>query len=704
MPSSAGVIVGESATELERYAAEELCGYLETLFGVVCRPTTDPPEEAGCLFLVGTAETNPAGAGVFPELSDQGILLRRTEYRGIPELIVGGGSPRATLWAVYELAERWGVRYLLSGDVLPERPGEILPEVDAILEPALSVRQWRVVNDFACGPESWGMADYRVLLGQLAKLKFNRILISVWPWQPFLHYEVGGISRRSACMWFDFHYPITEDMVGRELFGDRPEFWNPDLPLGAGYEELADAGELLLHNLMACARGLGMECVMTAHPTEFMPEFAPLLKDARQVHQLAELTVVPGPDTDMADPGLRELASAVLRATVDTYPEVDYLMLGMPEFRQWVEQYGKAWEALDQRYGLSDVCSLEAVVSAAEARNAYPGGAERALAEVKGDLVALYFYDRLLNEGKVLDGSRRPDVKSTFSAIAEELYPLLGRLLPLDAEVLNFVDYTPSRIVKRREALETVPPGVFAVLIYTLHDDNVGLLPQLTTGSLHELTRDLVRHGWTGFSTRYWLVADHDPCAGYLARAAWDEEVTPASVYADLARTVCGEDCVADMLTVFREVEEATVLLEWHGLSLGFPVPGMMSKHWTAAPMPEEWGTVRACYVRGLEAARTAVEESRPSGRWYAEYWVGRLTFGVEYLNAVEAFREAAIAEDAGKREEALHGAERSLGHARRALEAYAAVARDQSDRGAIAVMNEYVYRVMKGKVEELRG
>ena len=36
-------------------------------------------------------------------------------------------------------------------------------------------------------------------------------------------------------------------------------------------------------------------------------------------------------------------------------------------------------------------------------------------------------------------------------------------------------------------------------------------------------------------------------------------------------------------------------------------------------------------------------------------------------------------------------------------LESYARVAQDQSDRGAIAMMGELVYRPLKAKVEELR-
>jgi hypothetical protein len=123
-------------------------------------------------------------------------------------------------------------------------------------------------------------------------------------------------------------------------------------------------------------------------------------------------------------------------------------------------------------------------------------------------------------------------MKLLYNSVADELFPVLGWLVPHGCETLNFVDYTASRIVKRREALENVPSrDIPCSLIYTLHDDNVGVLPQLTTGSLHELTQDLRRHGWAGFSTRYWIIADHDPCVVYLGRAAWDADTTPDTIY-----------------------------------------------------------------------------------------------------------------------------------------------------------------------------
>ncbi|MEA1951409.1 MAG: hypothetical protein U9N87_08495, partial [Planctomycetota bacterium] len=617
------VTVGPEAPELEQFAAHELCGYLQKLYGIRTSPVENDTVEndtvenvtvekfqvdAGVAILIGSPKSNPnvakaLGAAGWPQVTDQGIVLKRAELDGRPALVVGGGSPQATLWAVYELVERWGVRYLLHGDVLPDDAGEFqLPKEDVTIEPKLRVRQWRVVNDFACGPESWGMADYRPVLDQLAKLKFNRILVSTWTYQPFLHFEHKGVARRSAGLWFHYKYPITDDMVGRNLFSDMPEFWNPDLPYGASYKELAAAGEKLLHNIMGYAHKRGMQSLITARATDFPKEFEAVLPGSRAQRQLGAMSIVPGNKTGPSDPDLTGLSAAVLKATVNTYPEADYVVLGMPEHRQWEESYKQAWKELDDKYGIGRVTSVEKVIAAAGRRPGAVSGHARCVREAKGDIVMLRFYDRLLNEQKVLADTKRPKVKLIYRSVAEELFPILAKILPPDSETLNFIAYTPARVVQRREAIGKLDTSVVpATLIYTLHDDNVGLLPALATGSLHELTKDLRRHGWAGFSTRYWLIGDHDACLAYIAKAAWDEKATPEAVYRDQVRAACGTAAVEDMLTMFKELEAASIELEWHALSLGFPVPGMMMKHWNPGPMPDSYVKIRNVYRRALE-------------------------------------------------------------------------------------------------------
>ena len=262
------------------------------------------------------------------------------------------------------------------------------------------------------------------------------------------------------------------------------------------------AGQQHVRSLMDHARRRGMECVLSTNLTEFMPEFAPLLPGAQRVRQLAELTIVPGTDTPVDDPQLTELASVVLQATVNTYPEADAIALGMTEHRQWIGQYEAAWKELDRLYGIESVQSLDAVLATARQRTGYAGGTERPVEEVKGDITSLYFYNRLLRELPVLEHTSRPDMRFIFNGVAEELFPVLPRLLPAGWELMNNVDYTPARILTRREVLRYTPDSDIPVtmLIHTLHDDNVGVLPQLATGSLHELTQDMYRHGWAGFS------------------------------------------------------------------------------------------------------------------------------------------------------------------------------------------------------------
>jgi len=724
MTLSVELIISEEAAELERFAASELQGYLKRLFGVSATIANSPGETAGYLFILGNPNNNPVvtkavGEGNFPQLSEQGFLLRKTTFMEKPTMVIAGGSPVAAMWGVYELVERYGVRYLLHGDVYPEHPGNIhLPEIDNVFEPLLQVRWWRVINDFAMGPESWGMADYRPVIDQLAKLKLNRIGLSTWPWQPFLHLEIKGIKRQSATLWFNFHYPITDDMPGRELFGDEEEFWNPDLPQNASYEEFAAAGERLCHDLIAYAHSRGMEASFSASVMDFPEEFRPLIPDVQTVHQLGNLTVGPGQAVMPNNRDLVEVSGAVIKAAINTYPDADLYTFGMPEHRAWTERYEWAWQKLDEKYQIGRIISLDKVLEKAENRTSYPGGAARAVTEVKGDIAALYFFDRLLTNPDVLPKSRKPDARFAIDAVAEELFPILDSVLPESSEMRVFVDYTASRVVRRREALRNVPAQEIPTsLIFTLHDDNVGLLPQLATGSLHELTCDLKKYSWSGFSTRYWMISDQEPCVAYLSKTVWDANATPEEVYADQIRAVCGEAAVEPMLEAFRELEAVTISLEEHGLGLTFPVPGMMMKHWAAGSFSSQLAEDREGYRRALSAVNDVPEPSRPEGKSYINYWIGRLKFGIAYIDTIEAVRKAATAEQAAKEAkekgdegsfrtqsvEALEQAQVALKTARQAIECFARVAKNQSDRGAIATMAEYVYRPLKQQVEKLR-
>lgn len=569
-----------------------------------------------------------------------------------------------------------------------------MPPFSVVQEPSLRVRQWRVVNEHAMGPVSWGIADYRPVIDQLAKLKFNRLLIYIWPGQPFLPLEFKGIKQTSGTLFFGNRFPIRDGMIGRSLFGDEKEFWNLDLPLPGDPQQLSDAAVKHIRALIAYAHERGLECVMPASLTEFPREFKPVLAHLHPVDMNGTPTIGPGPDANVDDPILSELAQTVLDTTVKTYPDIDYIALDLPEWRAWTNQYDRAWSELDNKYRLSGKITHDALLDSARHRKNYPGGPDRAVQEVKADVVALYFFDRILAQTKLTKQ------KLIVSSVAEELFPLLPKILPVGCETLNFIDYTPSRVLARKEALKQIPAReIPSVLIYTLHDDNVGVLPQLATDSLHSLTKELLNDGWAGFSTRYWLIGDHDPCVAYISRAAWDTSATPESVARDQITHSCGAAAVNDMLKVFREVEAATKILEWNGLGLTFPTPQMIMQHWTPGSLSPELASVTSHYQAALDAAKSAAEKSNNP---YTIYWIGRLKFGIDYMHAIEAVHAAATAESTNNASTALGEARRALDLVANGLTNYATIARDRSDKGAIATMNEFVYRPLLAKVNEL--
>ena len=707
-----GVVLGRDSSALERFAANELCGYLKQLFGISTRPVISLPADGRMLFLIGTPSTNPHVAHAtasrpLQEVSDQGIVLRRLKYRNCPTLVVTGGSKQAVLWAVYELAEHWGVTFLSDRDVIPQRSaGRTLPDLDIVKEPKFRVRAHPTIQDFAASGESWGMEHFQVLIDQLAKMKFNRLCIYTYGWQPFLHWEYKGIKRKSAVLWYDYRYHISSDMIGRELFGDEIEFWNPDLPLTTTYSKLVEAGIQLVQKLIAYGNKRGMECVVAATMTDFPPEFAPVLPGAERSHQLGGASIVPGAQTRMDDPNLAGMATAVLNATLDTYPEADRVMVCMPEFRQWTGEYKKAWDSLDANYGISEVLALSKLLANAKARGEREGDPERVITEVKADITSLYFYDQMLRRQDVPGDSRASKMKYLYWGPVEELFPILDRILPKNWDLEIMPTNHPATLLKRVKVLNTLPESISATMALTIDDDNIGVLPQLTTGALHRTIQVMKRRGWQGFTARERYPADHDVPLAYLARVSWEDDVTPEAVAQDVVKKICGKSAVEDMLKVFDIVEKVTetLIVTNFAFPADWPIPtrsnpgGMLLKHMIAGKMPSYMTKARDGYREALAHARRARAKTKNSGEWFVDFWIGRLEFAECYVECAQDVQRTANAEKEKDFVLFRKLADRALGKLEQGLRAYVRVARSQTDVGAIAVVNEHAYRPLKAR------
>ncbi len=704
------VVVGENAPDLEKFAASELCGYLNKLFGLDVQPTNAPAASASAVFLIGTPASNPL-IKAFPKVGDQGIVIQRVGG-ATPTLIVGGGSSRATLWAVYELAERWGVRYLLDRDVLPAKSKFTMPSLKVVMEPIFRVRAHPTIQDFADSGEAWGIKDFRPLIDQLAKMKYNRLNIFAFAWQPYLEYQVDGIKRQTAALWYSYHYPITPDMPGRSAFpAEMKEFWNPDLPVNGTPDQILRAGVGLQQALIDYGHSRGMECVVNATVSEYPKEFAPLLGGAVPIHMLNQLTTTAGPDTKLDDPGLHKLSSAVIRATIDTYPRADRLNISINEWRQWTDQYKRAWDALDGKYGIGQVTTLDHVLDASQRRVGYQFTAfsrdqldKKAADEVKGDLASLYFFDWLVKDSGAVSESKRPDMKFLYWGFAEELFPILPKVLPPNSELEVMPDNFLTHLLQRSDILKKLSDGPIQPIInLTVDDDNIGIVPQLTTSSLQKVLKILRETGWEGVVARERFPGDHDTEMAYLARAAWDPNADPDKIATEQLTAACGQRCGEELLTTMHSVDAATLVWERDDEFIAVPVPKMLMRQWQAGPIPDYLEENRKNYEQGWKAAQRAVKAATPEGRKYAEYWANRMEFATKWVMVVESVRRAATAEEAHQAEPAVEETANALAVLREAVEAYAEVARNQTDRGAIALAVEYGYRPLEKKLSELK-
>jgi len=266
------------------------------------------------------------------------------------------------------------------------------------------------------------------------------------------------------------------------------------------------------------------------------------------------------------------------------------------------------------------------------------------------------------------------------------------------------VDYTASKVLRQRTVLDQIPSDPPANLVLTLADENVGLLPQLTTYSACRLTHEIADRGWHGFATRFWILGDLDPVAACIARAAWDRDVVAADSTRRQTRRVCGARAAAPLARALEIVEEVTRRLDEHGMGVGFPVPGMLMGHWDGTPLAPAFRQDRDDYERALRLAQAARRVSRAGGERYVDYYVGRLGFAVEYLRAVDSLHDASLAHGEGDRAGAVRLAREALGRLRRSIEQWADAARDGPDLGAIATLNALAYWPLREHLALLGG
>ncbi|UCC97793.1 MAG: DUF4838 domain-containing protein [Phycisphaerales bacterium] len=142
--AKAVIVVAGEATEAEEHAADELADFLGQITGAAFDISHDPSGQAPAAgktrLLVGTEAAKLAAPGFSIDgLGADGIVIRTVR----DDLVLAGGRPQGTLYAVYTfLEDQLGCRWWSSKvSTIPKKPTLTLAELNIRCVPALEYRE-----------------------------------------------------------------------------------------------------------------------------------------------------------------------------------------------------------------------------------------------------------------------------------------------------------------------------------------------------------------------------------------------------------------------------------------------------------------------------------------------------------------------------------------------------------------------------------
>jgi hypothetical protein len=136
--AKAVIVIAAEAPEPEQHAAKELAAFLGQITGATFELAPQEKPNVSCLF-VGPAAAQQADKQFSPEgLGAEGIVIRAVG----DDLIVAGGAPRGTLYAVYTfLEDQLGCRWWSSTEsAIPKKPTLRVDAVNIKYVPPLEYR------------------------------------------------------------------------------------------------------------------------------------------------------------------------------------------------------------------------------------------------------------------------------------------------------------------------------------------------------------------------------------------------------------------------------------------------------------------------------------------------------------------------------------------------------------------------------------
>ena len=627
--------------------------------------------------------------------------------QGKDTICLYGGSPIASLWAVYELASAWGVVFSLQGDMMPVKtPDNMIPDIDKIYTPRQELRSWRLMNELIFGPVSWTLKQQKKVILQLVKQKYNGVMFSFWTQQPFVNYELDGIKRDRCALNFGMKIPVTKENIGLGSLYLTENYCNPEFDNCITFEDHYSTAFSYMTEVMGFAKKFEMTISIAFQPFDFTPEFAPLMQAPSKVLQLGFSTI--SESGDIFNPKHIDLLKMQFDAYTSTYPMADMFQIGLPEHARNMTSYEDAIVSLDRKFGISSKYDIDKILNDRVAANITAGGYERSINEGRMSLVMIDVLHKLLDMTGSLRSLGRAGKKLGITAgiSCPQILPVISNVLWDDASLTVSVGYTSSRSERSARFFEDINTG--KVTVYqniTLQDDNEGFLPQVAATSIKSLVEAGVKSGIKGYFTRFWPIGDLDPVSYFLSEASWKTSITPEKAYGIYLGNLYGDNATAPISNVLRLLEDATIL---NDIDLGilFPVLGLISDSMSAENAGSLSGNKWAAFSIYTEAAhilsKVNVSSNKNESEKHLLYLKSRIEFGRLVFLGLSYLMDGNNSQKSNNIKDAVSNYEKMVKCFKDALEAFSLNIRDDSDRASLAVYYHILVRESEEKIRKI--
>ena len=671
-------VIVASSGESDHFVAAELQRYIELLSGgkpeIVTVEQARQQERSVSWILVGSPQSNglvgKAAAQKlvnFSGLKADGFVLKSIMLEGHHALMVGGNDEAGTMYGAYDLVERYGAVFLLTGDILPSKqPNLELRAFDVRSEPAFSRRG---LNTWFGYPNTSIMSgqDEQKLVNQMAKMKMNYLQLGWFPYEPWLKYSyhgemkwMGDVTSKETgyVLWSrDYGSYKTSDLeVGQERFkaaGVYPRLAPPEFQHIENNEDAYAAAEKYMHHFLAMAKERKIKVWLQPDGTSLPPNLA------RYTTRALDVPFSPFFGTFICpnNPVSWELNAARLKSLLETYPEVEGYFFYIPEM-----------------YPVCDATEKDRAFYRS-LRSKYPGETERMQVVTHGidkpnavdsNAGSVFLIQKLMEARDHV----APQAKIGVAGLARMyLMPNLDSMFPKE---VPFTDMESSGVWTPTG----VPMEMFGgmgnrerTLSNRLDDDGSMLGMQFNVNLYYrdQVFEGALKNGLAGFASQMSRARGNETNAKYMAEGEWNPHLTPDEFYRDYSLRVFGERAAPAMIKAFDILEKNEQLLGYRGFD-NFVCCGAIQQvaiahDYYGQPNPfdgpafPEWKPFLLTaydqldrYTRSVELLKLALQQmeaaqadTAPGGHSYLSFLINRTQTYVMHLQTLITWDQAYI-------------------------------------------------------------